>query len=166
MSRSEAPAVGPQEILDFWFGCAGQRRIRNAAQGLVDQGCRVSIAPSPSDSARPSKQALRGELDAWAATPSGALARILLLDQFTRNAFRGDRRRSPATRRRSPRRARSSARARTKACGRDARLRLPAVRACGKPGDAGRGGALFTRLAATSPEQASACSTMRTGIAP
>jgi uncharacterized protein (DUF924 family) len=33
--------------------------------------------------------AARGELDGWLATPTGALALILLLDQFPRNAFRG-----------------------------------------------------------------------------
>lgn len=33
--------------------------------------------------------AARGELAAWAGTPDGALALILLLDQFPRNAFRG-----------------------------------------------------------------------------
>jgi uncharacterized protein (DUF924 family) len=33
--------------------------------------------------------ATRGELDGWAATPDGALALVLLLDQFPRNAFRG-----------------------------------------------------------------------------
>ena len=33
--------------------------------------------------------ATRGELDEWAATPDGALALVLLLDQFPRNAFRG-----------------------------------------------------------------------------
>lgn len=33
--------------------------------------------------------AVRGELDAWAATPDGALALCVLLDQFPRNAFRG-----------------------------------------------------------------------------
>ncbi|MGZ5240877.1 MAG: DUF924 family protein, partial [Caldimonas sp.] len=38
------------------------------------------------------EHALRGELDDWAATASGALARILVLDQFTRNAFRGQKR--------------------------------------------------------------------------
>lgn len=32
--------------------------------------------------------ALAGGLQAWDATPAGALARILALDQFTRNAFR------------------------------------------------------------------------------
>jgi len=33
--------------------------------------------------------AARGELDHWLSTPYGALALILLLDQFPRNAFRG-----------------------------------------------------------------------------
>jgi uncharacterized protein (DUF924 family) len=36
--------------------------------------------------------AARGELDGWLATPTGALALILLLDQFPRNAFRGTQR--------------------------------------------------------------------------
>src|SRR6187402_1577366 len=34
--------------------------------------------------------ALRGELDAWADTPRGRLALVLVLDQFTRNVLRGD----------------------------------------------------------------------------
>jgi uncharacterized protein (DUF924 family) len=33
--------------------------------------------------------ASRGECDGWTATPEGALALLLLLDQFPRNAFRG-----------------------------------------------------------------------------
>ena len=33
--------------------------------------------------------AARGDLDHWMATPEGALALLLLLDQFPRNAFRG-----------------------------------------------------------------------------
>ena len=33
--------------------------------------------------------AARGDLDAWNATPEGALALAILLDQFPRNAFRG-----------------------------------------------------------------------------
>ncbi|ARP90138.1 hypothetical protein CAL14_07405 [Bordetella genomosp. 9] len=33
--------------------------------------------------------AARGELDDWADTPYGALALLILLDQFPRNAFRG-----------------------------------------------------------------------------
>jgi uncharacterized protein (DUF924 family) len=36
--------------------------------------------------------AARGELDAWRGTAEGALALLILLDQFPRNAFRGARR--------------------------------------------------------------------------
>ncbi len=36
--------------------------------------------------------AVRGGLDDWAETPEGALALVLLLDQFPRNAFRGTQR--------------------------------------------------------------------------
>lgn len=35
------------------------------------------------------ESAARGELEDWAATADGALALLLLLDQFPRNAFRG-----------------------------------------------------------------------------
>lgn len=35
------------------------------------------------------ENAARGQLDAWASTPEGALALLILLDQFPRNAFRG-----------------------------------------------------------------------------
>jgi uncharacterized protein (DUF924 family) len=35
------------------------------------------------------EQARRGELDGWKATPRGALALILLVDQFSRNVYRG-----------------------------------------------------------------------------
>ncbi|WP_333794023.1 DUF924 family protein [Hyphomicrobium sp.] len=35
------------------------------------------------------EKAARGELDSWLADPEGALALILLLDQFPRNCFRG-----------------------------------------------------------------------------
>jgi uncharacterized protein (DUF924 family) len=35
------------------------------------------------------EQAARGSLDRWLATPDGALALLILLDQFPRNAFRG-----------------------------------------------------------------------------
>jgi uncharacterized protein (DUF924 family) len=38
------------------------------------------------------ESAARGQLDHWQRTPGGALALILLLDQFPRNAFRGTRR--------------------------------------------------------------------------
>jgi uncharacterized protein (DUF924 family) len=56
----------------FWFygGNAVDREIRERFSGLVERAC-------------------KGELDAWTATPRGTLALIILLDQFTRNVYRG-----------------------------------------------------------------------------
>ena len=91
MSHIEAMAVGPQQVLDFWFGAPDsaefgtQRKAWFVKDAEFDRRIVERFGPTI-------ERALRGELDAWAQTPSGALARILLLDQFTRNAFRGDRR--------------------------------------------------------------------------
>lgn len=74
-------------ILDFWFGPVGSDeygterkawfRKDDAFDALIRQRFDVAIA-----------QALAGAYRDWATTPRGGLARILLLDQFTRNSFR------------------------------------------------------------------------------
>ena len=79
--------MAPQDVLDFWFGAPGsdgygQARavwfrkddgfdalIRDRFGALIDA-------------------ALAGGLEAWFDAPPPALARVLVLDQFTRNAFR------------------------------------------------------------------------------
>lgn len=79
------------DVLDFWFGAAGspefgtQRKIWFARDAAFDRSIVERFGATI-------ERALRGELDDWAASPEGALARILLLDQFTRNAFRDDKR--------------------------------------------------------------------------
>ena len=89
MSRAPEAATGPQDVLDFWFGAPGsaefgtQRKLWFVKDAEFDRRIVEQFGATI-------EQALRGELDAWAATPTGALARILLLDQFTRNAFRGN----------------------------------------------------------------------------
>ena len=62
----------PQPLLARWFGKtdANDQEIARRFAGLVEQ-------------------ALRGGLEPWAATPRGRLALVILLDQFTRNLFRG-----------------------------------------------------------------------------
>jgi uncharacterized protein (DUF924 family) len=82
----EIPAEA-QAVLDFWFGAPG-----SPTSGLSrPEWWRKDAAFDAEIRARFGaliERALRGELESWAATPQGALAQVLLLDQFTRNAFR------------------------------------------------------------------------------
>ncbi|HEX2541901.1 MAG TPA: DUF924 family protein [Caldimonas sp.] len=77
-----------RDVLDFWFGAEGSPLHGSARaewftkDDVFDQRIRDDFEPLI-------ERALRGELDAWAGQAHAALARILLLDQFTRNAFRG-----------------------------------------------------------------------------
>jgi uncharacterized protein (DUF924 family) len=69
-------------ILQFWFGSSDAPRpewFRKDAAFDHEIAERFGALV---------QQALRGGLADWADEPSAALARILLLDQFTRNAFR------------------------------------------------------------------------------
>jgi len=87
-----APAtLGPHDVLDFWFGPADSAGFGAERKAWFTKDADFDRLVADRFGAT-IERALRGELDAWTATPSGALARILLLDQFTRNVFRGDRR--------------------------------------------------------------------------
>jgi len=76
------------EVLDFWFGLPG-----SAAYGQTRAEWFRKSEAFDADIARRFgplvERALRAELGDWAGPSESALARILLLDQFTRNAFRG-----------------------------------------------------------------------------
>lgn len=77
-----------RDVLDFWFGAVGSAERGNQRQewfskhGAFDAQIRDRFGTTI-------EQALRGQLDSWVDDARSALARILLLDQFTRNAFRG-----------------------------------------------------------------------------
>jgi len=74
----------PGEILEFWFG-AGPPAVRDVwfrRSDAFDDEIRTHFGATI-DAAR------TGALDTWSVTPEGTLALILLLDQFTRNVFRG-----------------------------------------------------------------------------
>jgi uncharacterized protein (DUF924 family) len=77
-------AVSAEAVLDFWFGAepgvARAEWFRKDAAFDADIRERFGAAV---------EAALQGAHRDWDATPEGALARVLLLDQFTRNAFRG-----------------------------------------------------------------------------
>lgn len=77
------------EILDFWLADADQSAAAAKAQGkrwfgggeTIDQEIRQRFGAWV-------EKAESGELDDWQLTARGALAFIILLDQFTRNVYR------------------------------------------------------------------------------
>jgi uncharacterized protein (DUF924 family) len=72
-----------QQVLDFWFGPAP-----HAARGewfRKDPAFDAAIRARFGDAV---EAAIAGAHGDWAETPHGALARVLLLDQFTRNIYR------------------------------------------------------------------------------
>jgi uncharacterized protein (DUF924 family) len=75
--------IMPDEVLDFWF--AGDPRVWREVwfrkQDDFDAACGAFA-----DALRAARQ---GALDHWANSPRGALALIILLDQFSRNLHRG-----------------------------------------------------------------------------
>jgi len=77
-----------EDVLDFWFGVPGSpdagkpRRAWFVKKDDFDATIRTRFGATI-------EQALAGGLRDWdAAGPQGTLARILVLDQFTRNAYR------------------------------------------------------------------------------
>lgn len=82
-------AVKPQAVLDFWFGRPGDpRHGQSRPEWFVkdpafDEAIRAQFLPAV-------EEAIAGRLADWAATSRGALALLLLLDQFPRNLFRGE----------------------------------------------------------------------------
>lgn len=80
--------LNPTDVLDFWFlptGAEGHgqpRMVWFRKDAAFDEEIRERFLPAVEAS-------LAGELDQWAATPPGALALLILLDQFPRNLFRG-----------------------------------------------------------------------------
>lgn len=68
-------------MLEFWFGERARGRWF-ASEPAFDDEIRSRFGALVAAAAR-------GDLDAWAATADGALALIVLLDQFPRNIYRG-----------------------------------------------------------------------------
>ncbi|MCC7271985.1 MAG: DUF924 domain-containing protein [Alphaproteobacteria bacterium] len=81
--------MDPAAVLDFWFGpVGGATRGRHRSQWFArdpdfDGAIHARFAAA-------SAAAVAGAFAAWEETADGALALLLLLDQFPRNLFRGD----------------------------------------------------------------------------
>jgi uncharacterized protein (DUF924 family) len=75
-------SVQPQDVLEFWFDPAHAANWF-AKDPAFDEEIRRRFAAAVEDAAH-------GRLDAWADTPAGRLALLILLDQFPRNLHRGE----------------------------------------------------------------------------
>lgn len=69
------------DILGFWF-----RDLQPQAWWAVDPALDDTIRSRFGECLR---QAIAGELWAWRGSPRGRLAEVIVLDQFSRNVFRG-----------------------------------------------------------------------------
>jgi uncharacterized protein (DUF924 family) len=82
----------PEEVLSYWFpegiNDADPEMHRRQGQRWMHGGPEVDreITERFGDVL---ERARRGELDHWAETPRGRLALIVVLDQFSRNVYRG-----------------------------------------------------------------------------
>lgn len=80
----------PDEVLAFWLGAPAQdhdsfmHKVRRwfGADKALDAEIRTRFGDDL-------QRARDGALDEWAKTPRGRLALIIVLDQFTRNLYRG-----------------------------------------------------------------------------
>jgi uncharacterized protein (DUF924 family) len=73
-------SVSPTDVLSFWREAGADRWFRRDDAFDLEFRTRFLGAYAA---------ACNGELDAWAQDAHGALALLILLDQFPRNAFRG-----------------------------------------------------------------------------
>jgi uncharacterized protein (DUF924 family) len=80
---SLARLTTPDEVVAFWREAGPERWF--STDETFDQTCRDCFMSTY-------EAAARGDLGDWELTPNGALAVVLLLDQFPRNMFRGTRR--------------------------------------------------------------------------
>lgn len=93
MGREDRTPSGPGQalvsgVLSFWFGEPGDADFDDKGQWWfeADADLDAEIGRKFMDAYR---RAASGELDRLRETPDGCLALIILLDQFSRNLFRG-----------------------------------------------------------------------------
>jgi uncharacterized protein (DUF924 family) len=82
-------AVGPEEVLDFWFPDDGHDLTAEAHRAFWTWRMRGGVdEPIRGRFTELTEAAARGLLGHWADTPRGRLALILALDQFPRSVWR------------------------------------------------------------------------------
>ena len=76
----ENTAISAEDVLAFWFAEGRKEQWFNGGPDF-DRLVEATLGPLH-------RQAAKAGLDDWAATPHGALALVLLLDQVPRNIYR------------------------------------------------------------------------------
>jgi uncharacterized protein (DUF924 family) len=91
--REEIVMSSPEEVLSYWFP---EEDLFEADPQTFGRQMKWWFQGGPEVDSEISErfgevleQARRGELDHWAETPRGRLALIVVLDQFSRNVYRG-----------------------------------------------------------------------------
>lgn len=80
----------PEIVLRYWFGDGADAAAVMKEKGAIwFQGGPAVDADITARFTTTVEAAASGALDVWAETPRGALALIILLDQLTRNIYRG-----------------------------------------------------------------------------
>lgn len=69
-----------ESVIDYWLNDVGQKGWYMPPEGLDDQ-IRERFEGAWNE-------AMNGELKGWTCSPTGALGKLILLDQFPRNMFR------------------------------------------------------------------------------
>jgi uncharacterized protein (DUF924 family) len=77
---ADPPLATPAQVLDFWFGADPKKWF--SKDDAFDAAIANRFLPTY-------EAAKAGRLADWEATPEGALALVIALDQFPRNMFRG-----------------------------------------------------------------------------
>jgi uncharacterized protein (DUF924 family) len=80
MSATRRSTTEPGEVLGFWFAEGDEERWFNVSPDF-DREIAERFGAAHEDAAA-------GRLAGWEATPEGALALVIVLDQFPRNMFR------------------------------------------------------------------------------
>lgn len=74
--------IGPQQVIDFWFAEAMDKRWFRSTE-VLDSEIRERFQ-------RLWQRAASGEFEEWASDAEGALALVIVLDQFPLNMFRDE----------------------------------------------------------------------------
>lgn len=89
-THDDPPTTGPPQVLRYWFGDALERGWPSQSRSaLWFGGGKAQDADISERFGALVEQALAGGLTDWEATPLDRLALVIVLDQFTRNVFRG-----------------------------------------------------------------------------